>query len=58
MGTRLTYTTAKKLLDPGDIVYIPMEGRILECSIQSIEQDHVVTREDSLFFDEVESVGF
>lgn len=58
MAARLTYTTAKKLLDPGDIVYIPKGKRILECSILNIEYDHVVTTEDCLFFDEVGELWF
>lgn len=58
MAARLTYTTAKKLLDPGDVVYIPKGGRIVECAIQSIDHDHVVTKEDCLFFDEVGGVWF
>ena len=58
MNEMLTYTTAKKLLDPGDIVYVPKGGQILECSIQSIQRDHVVTNEDCLFFDEVGELWF
>ena len=59
MHARLTYTTAKKLLDPGDIAYIPKGGgRILECSVQSIQHDDVVTQEDILFFDEVGELWF
>lgn len=54
----MSYREAKKLLAPGDIVYIPASGKIVRAVVVSIQRDHLITDQDNLFFDEVGSIWF
>ena len=54
----MTFRTAKSLLSPGDIVFIPGGGRIHRATIQQINRDHLVTDLDTVFFDEVADIWF
>lgn len=54
----MTCRMAKKLVSPGDVVFIPAGGCIHRATVQRICQDHIVTDKDCLFYDEVGDIWF
>lgn len=54
----LTYKKARKLLDPGDIVYTVQGGRVVEHIVRKLYADSLDTDEDVFFYDEVGKLWF
>lgn len=48
----ITYTKAKTLLAPGDVVYTTNGREVIQARISKILADHLLTDVDCLFYDE------
>lgn len=48
----ITYRKAVKLIAPGDVIYTTNGSRVIECVVEAIHRDSVVTDQDVFFFDE------
>ena len=48
----ITYRKAAQLLAPGEVVYTTDGKRVIECVVEAIHSDSVITDQDVLFFDE------
>lgn len=53
----ITYRKAVKLLAPGDVIYTTDGSRVIECVVEAIHRDSVVTDQDVFFLTNTAILG-
>lgn len=53
----ITYRKAAQLLAPGDMVYTTDGKRVIECVVEAIHSDSVITDQDVLFLTSTAILG-